>query len=365
MFNILLGVFLFLSPVIFVFGNNAKVNGIIGGLQYYQFGTLALSSNIVQLQFFEYGIIVLFITALTTKSLRDFKDKWLALFLGLCAISVVLHPKTQVTFLIVALGILLYYLVVKYSKNINKLLYVIVFISTLNTIFAVLQFFNIHLIYKSAGNITGLMFSSSHLGTYQALAVPIFYALNPILTIIPVIGLILAKSFTPLLALIIGLIYLFYPRRKEIFVNIAPMGWTIILGVTIFFILRNYHLMFYKLGLRLELWFSILKDIAHSPFGHGLGAFSRVSVLGQWNWIYNEYLGIAYSIGILSLPIIYIFLKNKFTGAKNKLARSVSASCLIAAIICLGQSAMSFPRLAGTIIILFGFMEILKRKENY
>ena len=370
MFDIALGIFLFLSPIIFLLGNNARLNGTIMALQFYQFKSLSTSNNIFQLQFFQFGIVLLFIIALIQKSIRNFKDKYIAWFLGLCVLSVLLHPKTLSTFLPIFLGVLLYYLVISYIKNIKPLLYVIVLVSILNTIFATLQFFKINIIYNLwSGCVVGMMFSPSHLGTYQALAFPICYMINPFLAIIPLTGLLLSKSITPFIALLVGMVYLWFPQKKKIFVNLAPMGWTALLGIFIVLIVRNYHNVIYKLTLRLELWAVTLREILHNPLGFGLGTFSELSPkiyskMGHWEWVYNEYLGIAFCVGVLVWFVIGLFLIDKFQGMRVGLERTVATSCLIIAVICLGQSPMHFSRLAGTIIPLFAFLEILKRKEN-
>lgn len=366
MFDIALGVFLFLSPIIFIFGNNARLNGIVASLGFYQFNTLSLANNVVQLQFFEYGIIALFIIAMTLKPIQNFKDRWFACLLGGCAFSVVMHPKTMSAFIPVFLGFLFYYLVVSYIKDIKKLLYIIVIVSALNTCFAVLQFFRINIIYNLwSGSVVGMMFSPSHLGTYQAIALPICYMINPLLAIIPFIGLLLSKSFTPLLAVTVGMLYLLYPKKNKIFINLAPIGLIAVVGILTVFIFRNYQNIVYKFTLRLGLWCDILKDIIRNPLGSGLGNFSKVTpLLGEWKVPQNEFLGVAFYVGVLSWVFIYMFLKDKFTIAKDNLHRSIFASCLIILIICLGQSPLHFPRLMGTIIPVFAFLEVLKRREK-
>jgi len=302
------------------------------------------------------------------KPMRYFKDKYISWFLGLCALSVLLHPKTLSAFILLFLGVLLYYLVVSYTKNtknIKRLLYVIIGISALNTLFAILQFFKINIIYNLwLGSIVGMMFTPSHLGAYQALALPICYAVNPFLAIIPLIGLFLSKSFTPILACFIGIIYLLYPKKEKIFVNLAPMGWIALLGIFIVLIVRNYHNAIYKFTLRLGLWKDVFMDILRQPLGYGLGTFSKITSMGKWEISQNEYLEIAFCIGVLAWFIAGLFLIDKFQGVKVGLERTVAASCLIITVICLGQSPLHFPRLTGTIIPLFAFLEILKRKEG-
>jgi hypothetical protein len=363
MFNIALGLFLFLSPILFIPLNNARLNGTIGALQYYQFKSMSLTGNALQLQFFQYGVVLLLMIALMQKQVRHFQDKYLAWFLGLCVLSVILHPKTISAFIPILLGFLFYYLIVSYTKNIKPLLKIIVLVSALNTIFAVLQFFNIYPIYHPTGSIFGLMYSPSHLGAYQALALPICYALNPVLVIIPLIGLFLSKSFTPILAGAVGMAYFLFPKRIKIFINLAPMGLIILFVISAGFIIRNYANIVYKFTLRLGMWKDTFADIIRNPLGNGLGTFFKTTSWGVWDVPQNEYLGIAFSVGILSWFFIYGFLKDKFTGTKENLHRAVTASCLIVAVICLGQSPMEFARLTGTIIPLFAFLAILKRLE--
>lgn len=358
MFDIALGIFLFLSPVFTLIGNNARVNGQVAALQFYQFKSFSLSSAVIQAQFFQYGVLALLIIALGQNPARKFQNKWLAGFLAVCAFSVLAHPKTTSTFIFILLGCLLYYLVVVYAKSLKPVVYPIFLVSTINTVFAVLQFFNISPFYKFAG----LMCSQSHLGIYQAVALPICYSINPFFSIIPLIGLLLSKSFTPLLALSIGAVYFFYHNKKVRHYISTPIGLTSISGVLIFFLIRNYHTIIHKLSLRITVWGYALTDILNHPFaGSGLGIFSFTNKWGHWEWMYNEYLAVVLYIGLPGLFFLIMFLKNSFNGLKD---RGITAACLIIAVSCLFQSPLHFARLAGTIIPLFAFMEILKRKDR-
>ena len=365
MFDIALGVFLFLSPIFVLLGNNARLNGIFGALQFHQFKSISLESSIIQLQFFEYAIAGLFIVALANNQRRNFKDLNFSLLFGACALSVIFHPKTLSSFPVIFLGFLLYYLVVKYANRVKRLFYVIAIVSILNTVFAFLQFFN-----NPISRIDGLMGLSSHLGTYQALAFPVCYSIHPLLSIIPLIGVFLSGSATSLIALSIGVIYMFYHKKEKIFINLAPMGLTAILGIAIVLISRNYAQVFSKFLLRLELWGEVLKQILRHPFiGYGLNSFPSLSHqifsrLGYCEWIYNEYLNVAFCLGVFALIPVYGFLKDKFNNVGLGINRYIAASCLIASIICIAQPSLNFARLAGTIIPLFAFLEILKRKEN-
>jgi len=148
MFDIALGIFLFLSPI---FVLSAQI-GNINALQFYQFGVLGNTGyNYLQLQFFCFGVAALFIIALLSQPQREFKDKWAAVLLSLFFINIFIHPIGIKFIIPIFCGFLLYYLVIVYTENYRKLFPYIFFASLLNTIFALLQFFNIHLIYNSTG----------------------------------------------------------------------------------------------------------------------------------------------------------------------------------------------------------------------
>lgn len=353
MFDIALGIFLFLSPIINLISKNARLNGEIMSLQFYQFGSLTFTNTILQYQFFEYGVIALFILSLALKPRREFKNKYLALFLGLAAISVVLHPKTLSAFTPVFLGCLFFYIVYKYSGRIKWLTYVIMAVALLNTVVSLTQIKNVR--------IDGLMYISSNLGAYQAITTPLFYAIHPLLTIIPVIGMALSKSYTALFALIIGLGYLWFPQRKRIIGNMGMPILLVIVTLCGVFFIRNYHQLFYKFSLRLDLWLWTIKEIFLNPFGKGLGTFSRITEMGQWQWAYNEYLGAMWSLGIITLPVVIFQFKDIFK-QKTGFNRIIASSCLIILVICLSQSILHFPRMAGTVIPLLAFLDITRRE---
>lgn len=362
MFDLALGIFLLLSPVFNLFLSNARINGQIAALNYYQYKALDISNNAVQLQFFQYGVFLLLAVALSQKPIREFKDRNFAGIFFMCVTSVLLHPKTVMNFTPVLCGFLLYYLIAVYAKNIKFLLLPIVIISVLNTFFAILQSFNIRFPYGSAG----LMCSMSHLGAYQAIALPICFYLNPFLSIIPLIGIFISKSYAALFTSCFGLAYLLYPQRRKIIINLSLMGLIALFGVGIVLFSRYGHSIIYKLQLRLDVWGEAIRQVFLSPLaGRGLGVFSYTDKMGHWEWAYNEYLSIALYAGIPVLFFVYGFIKDKFKLGINGLFRIITASYFITTIICFVQPSLHFARLAGTIIAVFAFMEILKREENH
>ena len=360
MFDLFLKIFLFLSPI-FLIPNN----GLAARFQWFQFGYFTSSISILQLQFFQYGTIILFLVALFEKPKRLFQDRYLGILFLFCVLSVYFHPKTITNFHNIFLGFLLYYLVVSYTRNVKSVLKVVLFVSLFNTIFAILQFFDIHWIYHKTPEIIGLMVLKSHLGIYQALAIPICYALNPWLSIIPIIGLLLSKSLTAIIPAIIGMAYLL--RNKIYHLKSMPF---IMVAISCFLFFGGR--IFYKLSLRFEIWIETLKLISQNLFyGYGIGVFKYLKPVGgdkiiEYTDPYSLYFGAAHALGIFGLIAILFFIISKFKESKNDdlITKGLVVSCLILVISGLGYSFMDYPRLAGTVIILFGLLTITKGEDH-
>lgn len=348
MFDFVLKIFLFLSPIFLI-----PHNGLAERFQFFQFGYFSSSISLVQLQFFQYGTIILFMTALFTKPQRLFQDKWFGVLLSICILSVYFHPKTIVNFSNVFLGFLLYYLVVSYMKNSKSIFWVIAAVAAMNTAWAILQFFNIHLIYRPTNEIIGLMSYKSQLGIYQALAVPLCYVLNPWLSIIPLTGLLLSKSATSIIPMFIGMCYLL--RNKIFSFKSMPILLFLISCLAIFG-----GRMFYKLSLRFDVWVETLKMISQKLiYGHGVGVFQYIDKKTEYTDPYSTYLEVAYVLGLFGLIALLFFLKDKFSFKSDSFTiDGLYASCLILVIAGLGYSFMDYPRLAGTAIVLFGLLTI-------
>ena len=347
-FDIALGIFLFLSPIFFLPKSIPNINA----LQFYQFGILGDNGyNYLQLQFFQYGIIVLFIVSLLSKPQREFKDKnSIILFLLFC-LSVYIHPISVKLFGNIFLGFFLYYLATVFTKNYKNVFKFIFAVSLLNTLFAVLQFFNINLIYRPTGRYDGLMCLSPHLGIYQAIALPICYALNPYLVIIPIIGILLSKSIT---ATFIMLVWLLVTFRKKI---IERGSVFFMLGVSLIglFLFRNYYSIIEKLNIRFMVWIPTLKMISQKfLWGYGIKPFRFESSIGLFENPCSIYLEMVYFLGIFALIPLCLIIKNLF---KSK--DIILLSCAIIALLSgIEKSIMDYPRLAGTVICLLAFVNM-------
>ncbi len=358
MFDIALGIFLLLSPIFFLPWQIGNVNA----LQFYQFGVLGNTGyNYLQLQFFCVGVILLFIAALLSKTQREFNDKWIVILLSLFCLNVYFHPLGIKMIVPVLLGFLLYYLVVIYTKNYKSLFKFILCVSLLNTIFAILQFFNINLVYHSTGRIDGLMCLSTHLGVYQLIALPICYALNPYFAIIPIVGILLSKSLTPIFIMFCLVIIKSFTgvKIKGRTFNIGSISaFTLLLLLIIVFIFHNYSFIVQKLNIRLMVWLPTIKEISVKILGYGLKPFRVNSSMGLFENPCNIYLQAIYYLGVLVLVPISMIIK-KVIISKDKI---LSASILIALLVGLEKSILDFPRMAGTVIVLFALLTITKKE---
>lgn len=353
MFDLFLKTFLLLSPILLL-----PFNGLAQRFQWYQFGYFSPSINLLQLQFFQYGTVFLFLVALFNKPARVFQDKYFGILFLFFILGVYFHPKTIVSFHNILLGSLLYYLIVSYTKNVKSVLKVIVVVAFLNTVFSVLQFFDIHWIYKPTDEIIGLMNYKTHLGIYQAIAIPICYALNPWMSIIPITGLLLSKSATAIIPATIGMLYLLKKKLYSMSNLMVAISCLLLFGGKIF----------HKLSLRFEVWIETIETIKQKfIYGHGIGVFEYTGELTknyslEYSNPYSIYLGITHALGIFGLMAFLFFIISKFEIPKNNdlITKTIITSCLILVISGLGYSFMDYPRLAGTVIVLFGFLTIKK-----
>lgn len=348
MFNFALAVFLLLSPIIIF-----PLNGFVARLQWYQFGGFNGSGNMLQLQFFQYGAMGLFLISLFSKPKRKFDNKYFGLLFGVYLWSVLCNPKTMESFFTVLSGFLIYYLVSIYADKKRMFLWIIFSVAALNTVFAILQSVGINLIYLSKTDIVGLMSYKTHLGIYQAVALPIAYFLNPFLVIIPAIGLILSKSATAIVVAIAGMLYLLKAKRKTIIISLCIISIPII----------KLSLITNKFQIRWDVWKEMPMLIAKNVYGYGVGIFNYVNNGVQYDNPYSLYLGATYALGILGLAAIIFFVKNSFFNVKD-ISRGLVSACLILAMVGLGYSFLNYARLAGTAIVLFALLNVEKKEET-
>ena len=357
MFEYALRIFIFLSPILFL---PLNIPGV-AALQFYQFGHFGTNVNISQLQIFQGGAAALLMASFFDKQKRLFQDKFSGLLFLMCILSVYIHPKTISNFPTVLFGFLIYYLVYSYVNlsHIKIIFKIIAFVAAINTFFAILQYFNVYLIYRPKAEIFGLMSYKTHLGIYEALSIPICYAINPFLSIVPITGLMLSGSATSIIPAIIGMV--FFHRKNIIKIQSPPM-LICFFGFIVILVIKSFQ----KFSLRFDVWIQTLGMIKEKlVLGHGIGIFKYVDTR-PWAPIeytdpYSLYLSILHAIGIAGFIIFLFFICNHFISMNDSLYTcAISSSCLILLITGLGYSFLNYPRLAGTAIILFGLLKAAK-----
>lgn len=360
MFNLALCIFMVLSPILFL---PLSVPGV-ATLQFYQFGYFGSSINLVQLQIFQYGAIILFLCALLDKPRRVFDDRFFPVLFFIYIISIYRHPSTIGSFSIIGFGVLLFYLVSVYScqKIINDVFKVIIFVSFVNSVFAILQFFGINLIYHPKHEIVGLMSYKTQLGIYQAIAVPIAFSIHPLLALIPLPGLILAKSGTALFGVIFGMMYFFRNRLK-----LSPVHYLAIFGTMIVLFSR----FFYKFSLKFKIWSETVRmSFDNFLFGKGIGVFRYIDTETfkkplEYTDPYSIYLQVFYFLGLFGLLTFLLFVYNRFKNtAVTVTGDALKSSCLIILVCGAVYSLMDYSRLAGTTIVLFGLLNCIKGDKH-
>ena len=357
-FNIVLVVFIILSPVFFL---PLSVPSI-ATLQFHQFGFFGNSIDLFQLQFFCFSVSLLFGLSMFSKEINIYQNKLISLLLILCLVNVYFHPKTIKIFPIILLGFILYHLVSTYTniKNLRLIFYSIAFVSVINTIISIFQFFGIYLIISKKVEIFGLMGYKTQLGIYQALAIPICYVLNPWLSIVPAIGLLLSKSGTAFIPAIIGMCYLL--RKKLIRIQSPPI-WLCFFTLIALFIYKHSHQLF----LRFTAWVEAVRGgMNHLLIGNGIGIFNHSTEIGPYNVAYTDpyslYLQIFHALGIFGVFLSILFILRSFINIpRGTLNQGLVASCLVLSVSGIGYSFLDYPRLAGTAIVLFGLLTIVKR----
>jgi len=349
MFDILLALFLLLSPIILL-----PAIGNVTALQFYQFGVIDSRNTYLQLQFFQVGSIVLYLSSFFCKKQRVFKDNYLVLFILACIVSIFLHPISIKSFPNILLGFLLYKTVYEYSLDIKKILFPVFLVCMMNFTFAVIQSHGIGFIYNSTGRIDGLMKISTHLGVYQALSFPICLMLNPVLCVFPLISLYLAHSHTAFIAISAGLIYLF--RKKILY--IGSVSFLFIIALATILVVNNWNLMLGEFETRLWIWRETFYRLTF--WGHGFVKFDILREgMGHYESPYNVYLSVLYALGVLSIPL-FIWLANLIQKAftkKDFATQMIFSSCIILLFAGLRMSIMDFPRIAGTAIVLFALLK--------
>lgn len=343
-FDLFLNIFLFLSPIIY-WGN--------------------MDSGLVQNTFFVFGVFALFGISLYEEPKRDFKNGWLGgiVLWALFCSFINKFPDQEIPwanfafmsegFIYVLVAALLFYLVYRYSSG--KIWVGILGVCILNLALALSQRFWVDWMFiynypmDLAGGWCGFMRTAPALGIYSAIVTPVLFGISPYLAIIPLICLVISKSMTAGVALVLATLLRLWPNRKVFW---GLLGISVIMGII------KWPAMVSGWGVRPEVFALTMRDIAHSPLlGRGFEVFLQnwgmvYTASTGWVYRYNDFLQISRLLGIPALILVIGFFKSIF---KNS---TVTWSCVTVLMIMIGQSTIYQSKLGGTIVVLLAIMAI-------
>lgn len=322
--------------------------------------------------FFIFASIVLFFVSLGCEPKRKFQNNYLVLIGLLAMVRAFLDNGKGAGqwfnfwlasggFFYVFAGIMLFYVIFTYADNIKQYLLPILLAVIANSILALAQYLNCDFMWHQAPSICGFMENSSQLGQYSAMAMPIVLFIHPVLTIIPAISLFLAKSVSPIFALLCaGCAWIWYSRHSKMWIVLL----IVIMELLFFF---NFNYVKTKFECRPIIWRKTLSVALKHPYlGTGYRSFSKEVLSDKSNasWgkieyprAHNVYLHTAQEIGFPIVVFIMLFLGNMFNKfihlqSKDKLTLALMFSVLIMLVNMAGQTSIRYASVAGTFISL-------------
>jgi hypothetical protein len=352
-FNFALKTFLFLSPLFFFKGY--KVSFARG-------------------MFFILGSFVLFALSLGCEQKRKFSNLWVSLFLLLAFVRIFFDnplPNLEwfnfwiscAKFIYVFAGVLLFYTAYCYAEEPEKYIRIVVWVCVLNAILTTAQLLHKDFMWENTPSICGFMETSSQLGQYSALALPLLIFIHPILGLFPAFTLLVANSYSSILASLAGMAFLGGFKGRILTFKVG-IGILLILWFSL-----NFSPIKDKFKCRPILWQKTLKISLQRPYlGWGYGSFKekvtefKGETLGKWEYsrAHNDYLHTAQELGFPILCCVGIFfwqlLKKFKTLKKDKLTLYLGSSILVVLINMSGQTLIRYAGIAGTFVILLAFL---------
>lgn len=351
MFDKAIAIFLFLSPIFY-------------------FRDYPLS--VARAKFFLFGTIALFAISLFSEQRRKFNYPIMGIVLLLAFLRMFFDNGTGVlesynfwlssaNFMYVLCGVLLFKLVYCYTKNIRGLFDTIITVNILNFILVVAQLLKYDFMWHLTPSVNGFMDTSSQLGQYSTLSIPILFYINPFLAIFPLFTLFVSKSVSCILASALGMAFVGGFKGNILKIKALIGILLIILG------LFNFGYISSKFKCRPERWRKTAKIALQRPFlGWGYRTYNdKVMQLNEKDSIgyienqrpHNDYFHTAQELGfpiVVCFVIFFVGLFKKIKTIKNKdrLFICLATSVLIVLINMFGQTEIRYASIAGTFIVL-------------
>lgn len=365
-FDWVLKIFLFLSPV-FLFQN--------------------YRASMARGMFFILGVFALYALSLTLEPKRKLNNLWVGLFLLLAFVrmfidnSVCEQPQMQwfnfwfscASFMYVFCGVLLFQIVYTHAENIREYIKPIVWVCVINAILTGAQLIGKDFLWYNAPSVCGFMENSSQLGQYSALAFPLVFFFNPLLSLIPLFTLIVSKSISPILACAIGMSVLCVLTKRNVLIIPIVLSCVILAGIAGTQYISN------KWSARPEIWQKTLRVSLQKPFvGYGYGSFTdkvsqvkeSLSAGGPEHLrAHNDPLHTAQELGFPIVIVMGAFFfnlfKRFFTEHQEKMTYFLGASILIVLINMCGQTFIRYASTAGTFIVVLALFCVMVERGNH
>lgn len=342
MFNYVLKIILFLSPLVY---------------------TMQISLHKFDLIFFQVGVSALFISACFSIPKRIILIHPMPLLLILCAINVFFSKFNVIVlsnYINVFLGVIGVYLIAIYCEDTAQYHKWILFAGSINILIFVAQkagFSPIIDISKQFGQPGGLMGSGPQLVTY--LTVILAFAPVWLAGIFIVIGIICQEFTIVGVAFIFFLIKYKYPAGKG-YLKFIP----ILIFLTGLLFIKD-HIIHSFIN-RWVIWSPTITQACQQPLaGHGLGIFSHVSdqfIKSFWHAdnAFSSLLEFIFNIGFLGFVWVGYFLKKYVQNFKHNMS---TLALLAIMILSLTEYPFEIIKLWLTIMVIVGFYFIENQEK--
>lgn len=352
LFDLCLKAFLFLSPLFF-------------------FKTQYLS--FARGMFFMLGAFALYGISLMCEQKRTCRSLWLSLFLTAAFVRIffgeaICDPRAEwfnfwlscAEFMYVLCGVLLFRTVYCYADNIKQYFKPVAAVCAVNCLLAVSQFIGWDFMWTHASAINGFMETPSQLGQYSAMSLPVLVYLHPVLAVLPVVCLLLARSVSPILAAFIGMAVMMYACAvKRIWLILLSLAFVAFIGFNAEYIKS-------KFACRPIMWRETIKVALQKPYlGWGYRSFNeKVRGVGakgalggtEFSRAHNDYAHTAQETGFPILGLFILFIINVFRKfmrvVRDDLVLALFGAVFIPLIIMGGQTFIRYASVAGTFIVL-------------
>jgi len=339
-----------------------------------------ISQGSLQLLVFNYGTMTLFAVGIILQEKRKFTNYSLPLILSISIVLTLI--RTPKCFTVGLLNILFccmfYYVVVRNTVDISRVLRCFKWLFWFNIPFVILQAMGIQLVYMApspAPLICGVMAKNYHLGFLLAIIAPILAGESLLYFVLIGIILLLIKSWAAYLAFITGMMVYLYMRFEKKSIRVSIISGSILLfisGVSMLF----YHPV--KFNVRFSGWVDTLKDSLKNPvIGNGIGALQvyldrSMCQLGGviTQYLNNDYLTILFEYGLLFVLAISYFIFRYYSGliikkCNDNIPKGLLASITAMLIIPFFHKVMDIPRIAVPMLLILALFEIslLDKKE--